>query len=133
MSAVKRPGMVTASRVANQLDISTKTLISWYKFYESDLPKPDNMPELPPYEQAYFRAPRYWREEDIPKLITFKEWVPKGKRGVMGEINVTCWTKAYVEKRKQRKLSERQERILEKKLKKEQEEKLVEEILHHGE
>lgn len=96
-------GKLTASKVANQVDVSTKTLTAWYEFYTSDLPKPDNMPELPMYEQAYERAPRYWNPEDIPKIIAFKEWIPRGPHGVMGAINCKSWTLAYREKVKAKK------------------------------
>ena len=93
---------LTASKVANQVDVSTKTLTNWYKFYNSDIPKPEDMPELPEYEQAYEKAPRYWKQEDIPKIIAFKEWVPKGKSGVMGDINITSWVKTYQDKLKEK-------------------------------
>lgn len=100
--AVNNNNKLTAAKVACQLDVSTKTLTNWYKFYHSDCEKPDNMPELPEYEQAYEKAPRYWNPEDIPKLMAFKEWIPKGRHGVMGEINITCWMREYQERLKEK-------------------------------
>ena len=56
-------------------------------YYNSDLEKPDDMPKLPKYIQYRPRGPRYWKQSDIPALLAFKEWVPKGRSGVMGRIN----------------------------------------------
>ena len=106
---MNRNGKLTASKVANQVDVSTKTLTTWYKFYESDLPKPDDMPELPKYEQAYEKAPRYWNPEDIPKIIAFKEWIPRGPHGVMGAININSWTITYRNKLKEKRAAKLKE------------------------
>lgn len=97
---LNKNGKMTSAAVANQVDISTKTLNQWYKFYYSDEPKPEDMPELPAYEQAYEKAPRYWNPEDIPKILAFKEWIPRGHNGIMGKINAPQWTLAYRAKRK---------------------------------
>lgn len=87
--------MLTATKVIQHLDISSRTLDSWYKFYASTEEKPEGMPELPPYIQTRPRGPRYWKESDIPALLAFKEWVPKGRGGVMGRINERCWSPQY--------------------------------------
>lgn len=102
----KHKDQLTSANVANQVGVSSKTLMQWYKFYESDLPKPKDMPKLPAYEQDYPRAPRYWYPKDVEQIIAFKEWIPRGKKGIMGEINITCWTKAYQERRKAKKQEE---------------------------
>lgn len=78
---------LTATKVSQRLDISVPTLNLWYKWYLNDeYVKPDDTPELPMYEQAGERQPRYWREADIVKLKEFMEWVPKGRGGVMGRV-----------------------------------------------
>lgn len=95
MTNTEKTNLLTASKVCNKLDISSRTLDNWYKFYNnSELEKPDNMPDLPEYEQATPRAPRYWKPEDIKQLKKFKEWVPKGRHGVMGRINEMYWPKS---------------------------------------
>lgn len=85
--------MLTASRVAQRLDVSVSTLTNWYKWYNGDYTKPENVPELPEYTQVGTRGVRYWRESSIPMLIAFKEWIPKGRGGVMGEMNARFWGK----------------------------------------
>ena len=80
--------LFTSSRVANALDVSVKTLSSWYKWYQDDsIEKPKNFPQLPEYLQEHKNAPRYWTKDGVKQLKKFKKWVPKGRNGVMGAIN----------------------------------------------
>ena len=95
--------MLKATKVSQQLDICTKTLDMWYKFYfDKSIPKPDDMPELPMYHQDHPRGPRYWKVTDIPKLQAFKEWIPRGRNGVMSEISTKYWSHSYREERKEK-------------------------------
>ena len=87
--------LLTATKVIQQIDVSARTLDGWYKYYESDLEKPDDMPELPKYTQNRPRGPRYWKQSDIPALLAFKEWIPRGRNGVMGRINERFWGPEY--------------------------------------
>ena len=87
--------MLSATKVIQQLDISARTLDGWYKYYQSDLEKPENMPKLPEYTQTRPRGPRYWKQSDIPALLAFKEWIPKGRGGVMGRINERFWGEKF--------------------------------------
>lgn len=82
---------LSANKVSQYLDISTVTLANWYKFYNSDIDKPKDMPELPAYEQLHPRGPKYWKQEDLPKLKAFQDWIPKGRGGVMGLYNARYW------------------------------------------
>lgn len=83
---------LTASKVSQALDISVITLNNWYAWYMNDeIDKPDDMPELPKYEQAYERATRYWNEEDIKLIKIFQEWIPRGRGGVMGAQSSKYW------------------------------------------
>ena len=91
----KNENLLTATKVIRQLDISARTLDAWYIYYNSDLEKPKDMPELPMYEQSRPRGPRYWKQSDIPKMKAFKEWIPKGRNGVMGRINERFWCTSY--------------------------------------
>ena len=84
---IKREDLLTASGVCNRLDISVKTLTVWYKWYESVEEKPENTPVLPGFIQDHARGPRFWRVSDLPQLQTFKEWIPKGRNGLMGKLN----------------------------------------------
>lgn len=85
---------LTASQVANKLGVSVKTLTTWYAFYnDSSIEKPKNMPQLPMYVQEHVQGPRYWNKADIEKLKKFRDWVPRGRNGVMGSINNKYWKK----------------------------------------
>ncbi len=84
--------LLTATKVSQYLDISVPTLNNWYNWYNNpQFEKPEDTPELPAYIQNGKRSTRYWNEEDLPKLIEFKKWVPKGRGGVMGEFNAQFW------------------------------------------
>ena len=49
------------------------------------------MPELPDFKREGTRGPRYWNQEDLPKLQAFRDWLPKGRGGVMGDWNARFW------------------------------------------
>lgn len=83
---------MTSSRVAQHLDISVATLNNWYKWYNNpEFKKPDNTPKLPEYIQATPRSPKYWDSDDLEVLAAFKNWLPKGRGGVMGELSARYW------------------------------------------
>lgn len=83
---------LTATKVAQHLDISVPTLTNWYKWYNNpEYDKPENTPELPSYTQLGKRGTRYWDKKDLPKLVQFKKWIPKGRAGIMGEHNAQFW------------------------------------------
>lgn len=85
---------LTATDVAHIVGVSVPTLTNWYKWYNDDkYKKPVGTPSLPSYEQIGSRTPRYWDKGDVDKLIKFKEWLPKGRAGVMGEFNSKSWVK----------------------------------------
>ena len=87
--------MLSATKVTQKLNISARTLDSWYKFYQSNLDKPNGMPKLPDYVQTRPRGPRYWNPSDIKQLKKFQEWIPRGRNGVMGRINERNWAHKY--------------------------------------
>jgi hypothetical protein len=84
---------LSASEVSRELNVSVKTLTGWYKWYTSEIPKPENVPTLPMYVQEHERSPRLWNPDDLDTLKKFKEWVPRGRNGVMGRINEQYWSK----------------------------------------
>ena len=86
--------MLTASNVANKLNISVKTLTNWYKWaFDDAIQKPENYPKLPEYTQSYQRGPRLWTESDVEQLKLFQSWLPRGRNGVMGEVSSKYWSK----------------------------------------
>ena len=84
--------LLTATKVAQYLDISVPTLNNWYKWYgNSEYEKPAGTPNLPAYTQQGKRGTRYWDKADLPKLVKFKKWVPRGRAGIMGDYNAQFW------------------------------------------
>jgi hypothetical protein len=84
---------LTAYQVCNELNVSVKTLTNWYKWYnDPSFEKPKNMPTLPKYEQSHEKGPRYWSKDDIKTLKVFKESLPRGRNGIMGEFNKRYWS-----------------------------------------
>lgn len=88
--------MLTASRVAGMLDISVRTLTNWYKWYnDPNQVKPKDCPKLPQYMQKNKNSPRYWTRDAVYEIEKFRDWVPKGRNGVMGRVNEQYWSKTY--------------------------------------
>ena len=77
--------LLTSTEVAFLVGIAPKTLEVWYRFKREN---PDNeyARMLPEYQQAGANKPRYWKEEDIAKILTFKETIPHGRNGLFGKI-----------------------------------------------
>ena len=95
----------SANKISQYLDISVQTLNSWYKWYNDEsIVKPPDTPFLPPYEQASTRGKRLWSEDYLYDLRKFKEWIPKGRGGVMGDINARCWGERGVRAQKNKAL-----------------------------
>lgn len=84
---------LNADEIVKEINITKTTLNRWYKWYSITENKPDDCPELPKYEQQYSSAPRYWDESSIEALKRFKNWVPKGSKGLMGEVSQVYWSK----------------------------------------
>lgn len=99
-----KEGLLTASAVCLQINVSTKTLNNWYKWYlDPEMEKPESLPTLPMYQQDRPNGPRYWTKDDVKQLEIFKEWLPKGRNGVMGRFNERYWsqkTKKSLEEKK---------------------------------
>lgn len=77
--------LLTGAEVCVLVGISIYTLNNWYKF-KKEQPKNKYAKMLPKYTQVQERQTRYWKREDIPKLIEFKTSIPQGVNGVMGKV-----------------------------------------------
>lgn len=80
--------------VAINLGVSTQTINVWYRWKRQN---PDNeyAQLLPPYSQEGGRQTRYWLITDIEKLEKFKNSIPQGCKGIMGDV-----TQKYLKKEK---------------------------------
>lgn len=75
---------VKIGEVARIVERSTQSIKLWYD-YAKENPEVD----LPPYRTDLDgRGIRYWKEDDVPKLITFRDTIV---RGMMSDFNVNKW------------------------------------------
>lgn len=72
--------------------VSVKTINYWYMF-KKKFPDNEYAQLLPDYIQQGGRQTRYWKREDVWKIITFKQAIPRGRNGVMGEITHEMYQK----------------------------------------
>ena len=76
----------STSRTAQILDVSDRTLIRWYKWYENeDFIKPEGL-KLPEYTVDN-RGTKFFTLEAIQQLAKFKEDLQGCYRGCMAEFN----------------------------------------------
>lgn len=85
----KKEEMVTATEVCVMVGISIYTLNTWYKFKKLH-PKHELSKLLPKPVQANSRAPRLWKRSDVEGIMEFKSRRPKGRNGVMGDLQPKC-------------------------------------------
>jgi len=71
--------------VALLVGVSVRTLNSWYWFKNAH-PENEYAKMLPDFTRKTGRGTRYWKSEDIAKLIEFRTKVPHGRNGVLGDI-----------------------------------------------
>ena len=79
--------LFNATEVCVLLNCSIYTLNIWYMFKREN---PDNeyakmLPEFVTKNNGA-RTTRYWKQEDIGKLIEFKASIPHGRNGVLGSV-----------------------------------------------
>lgn len=89
---MKEDNLLTAAEVSVLVGISIYTLNNWYRF-KKQKPKDKYAKMLPKFVQKTDRQTRYWKREDIPKLIEFKTSIPKGVSGVMGVVTQKYYKK----------------------------------------
>ena len=84
--------LLKIEEVALLLDVSTQTLNIWYKWVREN---PDNplAKLVPKYQQNGARQTRYWTQSDVWKLLEFKNQLPRGRGGVMGDVTQRRTTK----------------------------------------
>jgi hypothetical protein len=85
-------------KVALLVGVSVKTINSWY-WFKAQNPENEYAKMLPEFERRTALGTRYWKSEDIQKLVEFKTKVPHGRNGILGDV-----TQKYA--RKQRKKGE---------------------------
>jgi len=76
---------LNVTEVAVLVGCSVQTINYWYLFKRKE-PNNKLAQMLPEYTQEGARQTRYWREEDIFRLVMFKNSIPKGRNGILGSV-----------------------------------------------
>lgn len=78
-------GLLKIQEVACLLGCSVNTINHWYAFKRAK-PNDEYAKLLPDFIQNGDRQCRYWKQDDIWKLIEFQKQIPKGRNGVLGVV-----------------------------------------------
>ncbi len=76
---------LNVTEVAILVGCSVQTINYWYAFKKAE-PNHELAKILPDYIQEGARQTRYWDENDIFRLVEFKNSIPKGRNGVLGSV-----------------------------------------------
>ena len=85
----EREGKVylTIGQVAKQVDRLPITIKNWYEWAEKNN-KEDMLPEM--HTDFDAKGTRYFKEEDVPKLIEFRDGI---KYGMLNDVSREKWGK----------------------------------------
>lgn len=77
--------LLRAEEVALLVGISTQTLNNWYRWKHLH---PDHQLAslLPDYIQSGPKQMRFWKKSDIWTIAQFKNAIPHGRNGILGDI-----------------------------------------------
>lgn len=89
--------LLNANETALMVGISVQTLASWYR-WKALHPDHQLAALLPDFTRIGNRRTRYWTQENIWSLIEFRQSIPRGKNGIMGDV-----TQMYCKTSKRRK------------------------------
>ena len=76
---------MTIEEVACVVGVSAQTINLWYK-WKKNFPDNELALILPEYSQSGPRQARYWKSDDMWKMIQFKQSVVRGRNGIMGDV-----------------------------------------------
>lgn len=71
--------------VALLIGTSTQTINNWYRF-KTLHPEHPLAQRLPAYEQSGPRQTRFWNKSDIWAITEFKNSLPHGRGGILGDV-----------------------------------------------
>ena len=85
--------LVNVQELSMLIGSSIQTIGSWYRWKE--LNSDHELAKLiPDYTRIGNRRTRYWKQDDVWKFLEFKQKLPQGRNGIMGEV-----TQKYVKKK----------------------------------
>lgn len=79
--------------VALLVGCSVKTVNNWY-WFKSMHPENEYAKMLPEFIRIGNRGTRYWNKDDVWKIIEFRQNIPKGRNGVLGDVTQKYYRKA---------------------------------------
>ena len=91
----RKEKLLKVEEVALLVGCSAKTVNSWY-YFKRDNPENEYAKMLPEFElrpNEHNLQTRFWKQSDIWRLIQFKESIPKGRNGILGNITQVTWRK----------------------------------------
>jgi predicted DNA-binding transcriptional regulator AlpA len=77
--------LLRIEEVALLVGSSTQTINNWYRWKKIH-PENELTKLLPDYIQQGNRQIRYWKNSDIWSIIEFKNSIPHGRNGILGDI-----------------------------------------------
>lgn len=85
--------LLKVNEVSLLVGSSTQTISSWYR-WKNLHPDHELAKLLPEYTRNGNKHIRYWRADDVWRLIQFKQNIKQGRNGIMGDV-----TQKYVKKK----------------------------------
>lgn len=77
--------LLNAQEVALLVGCSVYMLNVWYKWKKLH-PEHELAKLLPDYQQNGERQTRYWKMNDVYQIIEFRQKLPIGRHGIMGDV-----------------------------------------------
>lgn len=71
--------------VALLVGTSTQTINIWYRWKKQN-PNNELAKLLPDYQQDGERQTRYWKQSDVWSIQEFKRSIPRGCKGILGDV-----------------------------------------------
>jgi predicted DNA-binding transcriptional regulator AlpA len=77
--------LLRIEEVALLVGASTQTINNWYRWKKLN---PDHplAKLLPDYTQEGIRQMRFWKKSDVWAIVEFKNSIPHGRNGILGDI-----------------------------------------------
>lgn len=85
--------LLNVQEVAVLIKSSVPTISSWYR-WRALHPDHELAKLLPDFERHGPHRARYWNYSDVWKLVEFRDSLPQGRNGIMGDV-----TQKYVQKK----------------------------------
>lgn len=77
--------LLRIEEVALLVGASTQTINNWYRWKKLN-PDHSLAKLLPDYTQEGIRQMRFWKKSDVWAIVEFKNSIPHGRNGILGDI-----------------------------------------------